>query len=446
MTIARKTEPFLLLLGDVVFFSIALVAALALRSLSLPSLDTFLTHLVPFSFLFGAWVVVFFIAGLYDQHTRFFRRRLPARILNAQALNVLGAALFFFLFPAFGIAPKTTLLIYLAVSFLLVVFWRVALFSRLTRRKREPALLLGPRAEVEELAREVNPNPRYRLEFRIVLPEDEVAGPGGREKLAAILRGTSLSAAVLDTKSDRMAALLPQLAELLGPAVELVDIHRIYEDIFERVPLSSLRYGAFLEESSSIPKVAYDVAKRLFDLAVGIFLGVLSLPLYPLVALAVKLDDGGPVFITQRRVGQGNRIVTLCKFRSMERSEEGVWVGETKNRVTRVGAFLRKTRIDELPQLWNIVRGDLSLIGPRPDIAGLAERLAREIPHYGIRTFVKPGLSGWAQIRQPVVPQSVAETRERFAYDLYYVKNRSFLLDLAIALRTIATVLSRSGA
>lgn len=134
----------------------------------------------------------------------------------------------------------------------------------------------------------------------------------------------------------------------------------------------------------------------------------------------------------------------------MHYNEDGVWIGESKNEVTKIGSFLRKTRIDELPQLWNVLRGDLSLIGPRPDVSGLEERLRKAIPNYSARYLVKPGLSGWAQIKQgyakgSISPQSIEESRIRLSYDLYYIKNRSLLIDLIIAFRTLKVLLSRSG-
>ena len=129
------------------------------------------------------------------------------------------------------------------------------------------------------------------------------------------------------------------------------------------------------------------------------------------MALAIKIEDGGPVFITQERFGSGNRIIKILKFRTMKTSDGGIWLTEGDSRITKTGAFLRKLRIDELPQLWSVINGDLSLIGPRPDIVDLGKKLMREIPYYNVRYLIKPGLSGWAQIKQDFPPQSVEETK-----------------------------------
>jgi lipopolysaccharide/colanic/teichoic acid biosynthesis glycosyltransferase len=177
--------------------------------------------------------------------------------------------------------------------------------------------------------------------------------------------------------------------------------------------------------------------------------------LLPFIYIAMRIEGQGDLFIAQERIGQSNKPVTVYKIRTMteNRAYSATWTNEDAkegNRVTKVGAVLRKLSIDEFPQVWTILKGDMSLIGPRNDIKGLGDRLAAEIPYYNIRNFVKPGVTGWAQTHQHymgdnISPQSLEESKERLSYDLYYVKNRSFLLDMEVALRTIKTLLSRFG-
>lgn len=170
--------------------------------------------------------------------------------------------------------------------------------------------------------------------------------------------------------------------------------------------------------------------------------------LYPFIALAIKLDDGGPIFYIPERIGQYAKKFKLVKFRTMKVDSDARWPQKNDPRITKVGRFLRRTRLDELPQLWNVFKGDMSLVGPRPDLIAFYNLLKDKIPYYSIRTLVKPGLTGWAQVAQQVEggnPSSVKETEGRLAYDIYYIKNRSFILDIAIILKTIKTVLSRPG-
>jgi lipopolysaccharide/colanic/teichoic acid biosynthesis glycosyltransferase len=430
MSIFNKKEPVLLLLGDLFFFLLSLWIALALRTLELPPRTLFLTHLRPFSFLFLIWIIVFYIAGLYEKHTTLLRSRLPTTIANTQMANSILAVIFFYFIPFLGITPKTVLFIYLAVSFALLLVWRMYGYFVIGSVNKENAVIIGSGKETEELREEINRNDIYNI--RIVSKNEDA------------------SVVIVDLSDERVDPLMPELYALLFSGVKFIDMHKLYEDIFDRVPLSLLTHGWFIENISTTPKTGYDTLKRIMDVIIALPLLIISLVLTPFVILAIKLDSRGPAFITQERFGQHNKLIRLLKFRSMERSESDRWLGEGDNRVTRVGKFIRNTRIDELPQLWNVLKGDISLIGPRPDIVGLGKKLQEEIPYYNVRNIVRPGLSGWAQINQQyekgnISPQSVGETAVRLSYDLYYIKNRSFLLDLKIALRTIKTLLSRVG-
>jgi lipopolysaccharide/colanic/teichoic acid biosynthesis glycosyltransferase len=231
-----------------------------------------------------------------------------------------------------------------------------------------------------------------------------------------------------------------------------LDIHQVYEGVFGRVALSLLRHNWFLENISNNPRLVYDALKRIMDFILAIPVLIVTAILLPFVALGVKLGDGGPVFIRQDRIGRGGRNIHVYKIRTMSRNDAASdkWGKESGNVVTRFGAFLRKTSIDELPQVWNILKGEISFIGPRSDISGLGSRLSHEIPYYNTRYLIKPGISGWAQVNQRyspgnISPQSIEETKIRLAFDLYYVKNRSFILDLKIALRTLKTLIVRIG-
>jgi sugar transferase (PEP-CTERM system associated) len=189
--------------------------------------------------------------------------------------------------------------------------------------------------------------------------------------------------------------------------------------------------------------------KRVFDIAIGLALTIVTLPLMLLTAVAIKLDSPGPVFYRQERTGLHGETFTLFKFRSMaidaEVAGKPQWAQKRDPRVTRVGAFIRASRIDELPQLFNVLHGEMSMIGPRPERPIFVEELAKVIPFYNHRGYVKPGLTGWAQVNYPY-GASVDDAREKLAYDLYYVKNRGVLLDMVILLSTVRVILFREGA
>ncbi|MBC7981914.1 sugar transferase [Candidatus Parcubacteria bacterium] len=178
----------------------------------------------------------------------------------------------------------------------------------------------------------------------------------------------------------------------------------------------------------------------------SLFLFIPLVIVYPFVWLAIRIEDGKGINLPQKRIGEYGREILINKFRTMTGNQDGKWVHEGDLKVTKVGSFLRKSRIDELPQIVSVLKGESSLIGPRADLGGLSVKLIESIPYYQVRYVVKPGLSGWAQVTQEgLPPQGVDETKTRLSYDLFYIKNRSIWLDILIALKTIKTLSMRVG-
>jgi exopolysaccharide biosynthesis polyprenyl glycosylphosphotransferase len=446
MVFSNRRESVLLFLGDLIAFYISLWLMLVVRYGELPGEVILESHLLPFSILFIVWIVVFFIAGLYEKHTLILKSKIGSVILNAQVVNSFIAAVFFYLIPYFGITPKTNLFIHLVISFALVYAWRIYIQPSFEVREKQNAILVGSGDEVRELEKEVNNNPRYNLQFISSIDLEEVGSIDFKEEILSRIYSEGVQIVAVDFKSEKIEPLLPNLYNLIFSQIKFIDMHRIYEDIFDRVPLSLVKYSWFLENISGTVQKGYDILKRSMDIILSFVLGMVSLILYPFVALAIKFDDGGPVFFFQERVGQNNRIFKVIKFRSLSahNNPEGVAI---KPEPTRVGRFLRKSRIDELPQLWNVLRGDLSMIGPRPEIPSLVKHYEKEISYYNIRHLIKPGISGWAQLYGEHAHHStdVSQTKNKLSYDLYYIKNRSLALDLKVALRTIKILLSREG-
>jgi len=328
------------------------------------------------------------------------------RILGAQVATVTIAAILFFILPL-SIAPKTILVLYLIVSVLGESSWR---FYRMNREvaegKRTPVILVGSGPAASELYDEVNGNTAYLIRF----------------------------VGQVDKKSSSDGA-IPEMG--LDP---------LYEEIFDRVPLGYRDATHFLM-SLSQPHLFYDVAKRMFDISLALIGAVVALPFITIAALSLFIESGMP-FLLHERIGKNGRTFRIVKLRSMLLNDHGDPELQKKNRVTVIGRFVRKTRIDELPQLWNILTGDLSFIGPRPELPKIAEVYEREIPEYSMRHLITPGLSGWAQILDYDAPRGgadVARTRRKLSFDLYYLKHRSIGLDLTIAMKTMRTLLAFSG-
>jgi exopolysaccharide biosynthesis polyprenyl glycosylphosphotransferase len=225
--------------------------------------------------------------------------------------------------------------------------------------------------------------------------------------------------------------------------VALEEAEAFYSRLTGKIGGERLRLGQLVFADASRSMRFYKRVRRFLDMALSIVIGTLTSPLMLLTAIAIKIDSRGPIFYRQERVGLHNTFFRIIKFRSMRVDAEvngPVWAGESDSRVTRVGRWIRKMRIDELPQLFNIMRGEMSLIGPRPERPVFVKQLERQIPYYSERHLVKPGLTGWAQVRYPY-GASFEDAREKHQYDLYYIKNQSPMLDALILLETVRIVL-----
>lgn len=423
MKIQSSKEILTLFTGDLFSFYLALVLAQFLRSGQWPNLTEFSLLGFPFTILFLVWAIVFFTSDLYGKQTAIARRRLPSVVFNAQLINTALAVIFFYFIPYFGVAPKTILFVCLIFSFLFVVLWRRYLFPKIYRGRRENVLFLCTGQEVNELKEEFYNNPKYNI--KVI---DSVVAKDFDKKKATLI--------VINDYTDKEADLISYY-QLIFSGVSFLTISDLYEEIFDRVAVGIINERWFLENISNRPKPYYDFLKRAFDIVMSLILGIFSLPFYLLVWLLIKIDDGGNIFFFQDRVGRGNKIFRIFKFRSMR-----------DDKITRFGNFLRRSRIDELPQLWSVLLGHQSLVGPRPERPDYAEHYRQEIKFYDVRHIIPPGLSGWAQIYQENHPHfdlGVEQTKEKLSYDLYYIKNRSLWLDIKIALKTINILIRRKG-
>ncbi|MCR4333569.1 MAG: sugar transferase [Patescibacteria group bacterium] len=403
-----RRETAILLIGDFLILVASLWAALLVRNLTLPSLGYFETNLLPFLPVFLLSLVVFYIAGLYEKQTRPIRSVMGIRIFGAQVATVAIAAILFFVLPL-DIAPKTILVLYLVVSVFAESLWRFYRMNREIREgKRTPVVLVGSGPAALELYDEVNNNNQYLIRFV------------GR----------------VDKKGQSDGTV---------PEMEFAPL---YEEIFDRMPIDSM---ASREVIDSLPQqhAIYDHSKRMFDIILAAVASVITLPFIIIAALALIVENGS-AFIRQERVGKDGRKFYIIKLRSrvLSYDDRGDPELQKKNYVTKLGGFLRKTRIDELPQLWNVLIDDLSFIGPRPELPAIVAVYEKEIPFYQARHSIVPGLSGWAQIHDYDAPRGgadVVRTKRKVSYDLYYLKHRSFGLDLAIAIKTLRTLFAFSG-
>jgi lipopolysaccharide/colanic/teichoic acid biosynthesis glycosyltransferase len=439
-----RRETLLLLGGDIVLLSVSLWLALAARSFSIPEPSFYLSHLAAFVPIFLISLVLFYISGLYEKQTRLVKRLLGERILGAQLANTLIAAFIFFLLP-FDIAPKTILALHLLFSVVILSLWRFFIIPRISYGSRAEALLIGRGVAVKELYDEVRENKKYRFTFGKLIDTGTVLSEEVQEQVRLFV-SQGVRTIVLDTRDETVKEALPSLYDTLVGGTAFVEFIDLYEEVFDRVPLSHVDH-AWLLKCLPQEHVFYTLGKRTFDF-IGALVGlILSFILVVPAALLVALSGGSP-FIYHERIGKGGVPFKILKLRTMLLNDHGDPELQKKNRVTKIGMFLRKSRIDELPQLVNILKGDLSFIGPRPELPAIAKTYERDIPYYAVRHLITPGLSGWAQIRDMDAPKGGADvdrTRRKLSYDLYYLKHRSPGLDLAIALKTLRALATFSG-
>jgi exopolysaccharide biosynthesis polyprenyl glycosylphosphotransferase len=273
---------------------------------------------------------------------------------------------------------------------------------------------------------------------------------GDRNDLVHLVKQTGVKEVVLAITHEIHTELFQALMDCQEQGVEVRLMPAVYEEVLGRVPVEHLGQKWFLAPlwtNGNLPTV-YRAAKRLMDVALALMgLGIL-LALLPLIAVANRLGSRGPLFYSHERVGKGGQIFRIFKLRSMipdaEQDGEAIWATADDPRITFVGRLLRRTRMDELPQLLNVLKGEMSIVGPRPERPQFVEDLQKQIPFYRTRLSVKPGLTGWAQIKYPY-GNSVQDALAKLQYDLYYIKRRSLFLDLLIMLRTVKVILTFRG-
>jgi sugar transferase (PEP-CTERM system associated) len=396
---------------------------------------------------------------LYDLRQLTDRRELFVRILQALGATSLLLAVVYFWFPALVIG-RGVFLIASVLVMTLVVAWRVA-FEWTARQvgPRERILLVGTSPATVTLARELHDR-RVQLGVEIVgfvdtdpaLVGTSMFNPavvGSIEDIPQIVRRYNVDRVVVGLANARGTLPMQRLLEMkMAEGIGFDHLASVYEEYTGKIPVENLRPSWFIFSQGFRKSAVVSGLKRGVDLAASLTGLVFAAPVMLLVAGAVKLSSPGPVLYHQQRVGQRGKLFTVHKFRSMRQNAEAgtgaVWARTNDTRVTAVGRVMRKMRLDELPQLWNVLLGEMSLVGPRPERPEFVSELTNRIPFYGERHVVKPGLTGWAQVRY-AYGASVEDALEKLQYDLFYIKNMSIALDLFIIFETAKTVVLRRG-
>ncbi len=436
MDSVTRLKQVTLLLGDIVLLYVALLLTLLVRYFSI-SPSVLQANVIPFSIIFIFWLLPIYIGGFYDLKTLknsiFFVKKVTVLI----ATNSLISVMLFYLFPIFGITPRINLFIFIAIFGASFYLWRRFYNNLLTtERPSTKVLLVGYNQTTQELVDYINQNPQFGFEINFWMKE------GLQDKeikhLSQILLDNKINLIVVPAHIKQSVKAAKIIYKNLTMGIEVWDLAKLYEAVFKKIPLAELEEMWFLDNVAKSATI-YEMLRRPVEILLAGVLSVFLVPLTAFVAIFIKLTSKGPIIFSQTRVGQGGREFQIYKFRTMPIDAEKngpQWSDANDRRATFIGNILRKTHLDELPQLYNIFRGDISLVGPRPERPEFVEQLKKEVPFYELRLIVRPGITGWAQINYKY-GASVEDTCEKLEYDMFYLKNRSLLLDFLIILRTV---------
>ena len=402
-------------------------------------------------------LAAFYLFDLYDFVAMHNRHELVLRLVQALGFAWVALAISFYAYPVLMLGRSVSL-IALPMALALMVGWRISIHWFLGHPSfGERILIVGSGNLAVEVARQVlnRPDAGYRI-IGFVGTDSELLGKslinprviGLTDDLESIVKTEGIDRIVVAMGERRGQLPTDRLLKLgLGGDVSIEEGATFYERVTGRVSLEMIRPSWLIFTGRGRQAKLAAVTRNAVHRFVALIALVFSLPIVLLTAILIKLDSRGPVFYKQERVGENGRSFVLTKFRSMRVDAETdgpVWASKRDERTTRVGRIIRKIRVDEIPQFWNILRGEMSFVGPRPERPHFVAQLAREIPYYEQRHLIAPGLTGWAQIKYPY-GASIEDSRQKLQYDLFYIKNHSLLLDAIIMFETIKIILFGRG-
>lgn len=433
----KKFLQILLLIGDIVLMYLGLVLTLAIRYegfsyLVKPQTKALFFH---FSFIFLFWALILFALDFYKIPP--FRKIFDflKNLLIFISLAAILGIIYFYLAPQSNVTPKTILILDLLIFSILLLGWR-CLFSQILKLQnlKEKIIMIIDSKEARDLPQELLRQNGYEV-MAYFNPEEDI----NFSKIKEIVEKEKINLIVFSSNFYKNKKKTQQLFQHLPLKINCLSFTNFYENVTKKVSLETIDEVWLLENISGPERKFQEFLKRGLDILFSIIGLLILVVLLPFIALAIKIDSPGPIFYTQKRIGKDGKIFTLYKFRTMKADAEKQgpqWSLPNDSRITSVGKILRSLHLDEFPQFFNILKGDISFVGPRPERPAFVEQLKKEIPFYDVRHIVKPGFTGWAQINYHY-GASVKEAEEKLRYDLYYIKNRSFFLDISIILKTI---------
>jgi exopolysaccharide biosynthesis polyprenyl glycosylphosphotransferase len=420
-----------LVLGDFIIMVAALTAAVFLRGRGVTELTV---SIVPWSVVIVGWIILLYFSGLYDIKRLRNDVSFLSTFIVAVLANLFLAITFFYIIPA-GIAPKTMLVIFAGIYILPAIIWRRSFNAWVAGSDAAaPTLIIGGGEVAAELVRVFADSPRHGYKVVSWIHDEP-------ENAHNVEVPKDVEVVIVPRRAAHDPKLAASLYSLLARGVVVRHLDDVFEEVFGKVPLKEID-EAWLLENAARKHGVYAELLDLITYAGAIALQIVLFPLELLIALTIKLTSSGPIIYSQVRTGQDGKPFRLYKFRTMRTDAEQAgpqWSGKGDDRVTGIGRILRYTHVDEFPQLWNVLRGEIAFVGPRPERPEIEEELVKLIPHYRVRHLVKPGITGWAQVSYRY-GASVEDSYEKLQYDLHYLRYRSVLMDLFVMIKTVKTL------
>lgn len=439
----NKIKKIILIAGDLAVLYGALYLTLIARFGYPLEPNVWQRHFIPFSLVFLTWLIIFFINDFYDLKASYQINRLLNNLTKALLIGgLIAVVIFYFIGPLIdSIRPQRILIINLIFTLIGIFIWRRIFYQFIKLPTiTNQVLILGRSLLGEQLYQEINRRSQLGYQAAIIdqIPDD----------LTQYCLKNKIDILISSNNQQNQEEITKKIFACLPLGVDVYNLSSFYEQITNKIPVENIEHSWFLENLTEHSKKVYEIIKRLMDMTIAIIGLIIAIPLWPIIALIIKLETPGPIIFKQIRVGKNGKEFMAMKFRSMvQDAEKGgpQWAQKNDPRITRFGSFMRKTRLDEIPQLINVLKGEMSFVGPRPERPEFVKTLTLEIPFYQERLLIKPGLTGWAQLYGPAYGGSKEETLEKLKYDLYYLKNRSLILDLNILLKTIKIITQGKG-
>ncbi len=430
----QKTKKLLIFTTDILALFLSFFISLRIGYLYTFTTDIYKTHIGPFLIIYAVWMILLFSFGLYETENLRPKTKNIKNLVASLILSFLVSMAFFYIFEIFGISPKTNLVINTTVFALIFVLARRLVTYIYKKKFIEKILLIGQGSYIEKLKNHFSKNDdHYEIKTHIEkLDENSIKQ----------IQNQKYDIVIYDKKDIEENILSQNIKTFFQNNISFMDTRKAFEEILCKIPEDLVDEILLIDNTNKFENKIYEIVTRFLETILAILGLIILSPVLFISMIILKIQDGGPFVYSQKRTGKGGKEFEIYKIRSMIINAEkngAQWSNANDNRITRFGKILRNTHLDESLQLLNIIKGDISIVGPRPERREFIVDIEKEIKKYHLRHLIKPGITGWAQINYKY-GSSIEDAKEKFEYDLYYVKNRNIFLDLVIILRTIQKV------